>query len=295
MVDHPSESFYHKEREVHTFKRIIVGVDGSPASVNASRIAFRLGNFYNIPVVGVYVVDVRLLEESFLADLAGVLGFTYYEGISSKVKEFLEKQGDVVLTEFSVLGREFGARVSVVQNIGVPYKEIASQADPEDLIVIGKVGRKPVKGILIGSNSEKVVRHANSPVLMVPQEEREIRNVLVAYDGSENAKIALKICRSLKDVFGYIVKVIHVEEGEDTARGIVEEVRELFGQEIDLISTTGFPEEKIIQTIREDDIDMLFLGAYGKGRFKELFVGSVTSFLIHHIDIPMLLAKAPKD
>ncbi len=277
------------------FKRIIVGVDGSPASINASKIAFRLGNFYDIPVVGIYVVDVRLLEESFLADLAGVLGFTYYEGISSKVKEFLEKQGDVVLTEFSALGREFGVRVSVVQSTGVPYREIASQADPEDLIVIGKVGRKPVRGILIGSNSEKVVRHAKSPVVMVPQEEREIKKALVAYDGSGNAKLALRICRSLKGVFGYSVKVIHVEEEEGRAKEIAEEVRKLFGEEFEFTATTGFPEERIIQTVREDGIDMLFLGAFGKGRFRELFVGSVTSFLIHHLEVPMLLAKVPKD
>ena len=277
------------------FKRIIVGVDGSPASMNASKIAFRLGNFYDIPVVGIYVVDVRLLEESFLADLAGVLGFTYYEGISAKVKEFLEKQGDAVLTEFSALGREFGAKVSVVQSIGVPYREIASQADPEDLIVIGKVGRKPVKGILIGSNSEKVARHAKSPVLMVPQEEREIKKALVAYDGSENAKLALRICGSFKEVFGYSVKVIYVEEEEERAKEVKEEVQELFSEDFEFISTTGFPEERIIQVVREEDIDLLFLGAYGKGRFRELFVGSVTSFLIHHLDIPMLLAKAPKD
>ncbi len=277
------------------FKRIVVGVDGSPASLNASRLAFRLGNFYDIPVVGVYVLDVRLLEESFLADLAGVLGFTYYEGISAKIKEFLEKQGDAVLTEFSALGREFGAKVSVVQTIGVPYKEIAGQADPEDLIVIGKVGRKPIRGILVGSNSEKVARHSRSPVLMVPQEERDIKKVLAAYDGSENAKLALRICRSFREVFGYSVKVIHVEEEEGSAKEISEEVREILGEDHEFIATTGFPEERVIQVVREEGMDMLFLGAYGKGRFKELFLGSVTSFLIHHLDIPMLLAKVPKD
>ena len=179
--------------------------------------------------------------------------------------------------------------------MGIPYREIASQADPEDLIVVGKVGRKPVRGILIGSNSEKVARHARSPVLMVPQEEREIRKVLAAHDGSENAKLALKICRSLRELFGYSVKVIHVEEEEGAAKEMEEEVKEILGEDHEFVSVTGFPEERIVQVVREDGIDMLFLGAFGKGRFKELFLGSVTSFLIHHLDIPMLLAKAPKD
>lgn len=273
------------------FKRIIVGVDGSPASITASKLAFRLGNFYDTPVVGIYVVDERLIDESFLADLAGVLGFTYYEGISGKVKEFLEKQGDVILTEFSALGREYGAKVSVVQTSGVPYREIASQADPEDLIVVGKVGRKPLKGVLIGSNSEKVARHANCPVILMPEEEREIKRVLVAYDGSENAKLALKICSSMKSLLGYKVDVLHVSEEEEDIR---EEVREILGEEFSYHELPGLPEERIVSFVRENDTDMLFLGAYGKGRFRELFLGSVTSFVIHNLDIPILLAKVPK-
>jgi len=276
------------------FKRIVVGVDGSPASLNASRFAFRLGSFYRIPVIGLYVVDIRLLEEGFLADLAGVLGFTYYEGISAKVKEFLEKRGDVVLDGFSSLGRELGANVSVVQTMGVPHGEIVAQADPEDLIVIGKVGRNPVKGILIGGTSEKVLRHARSPVLMVPQESREVKKALVAYDGSKSAKLALRICASLREVFGYSVEVLYVEE-DGEGRSVRDEVEEVLGDGFDFLSTKGFPEERIVQVVKDEGIDMLFLGAYGKGRFRELFLGSVTSFLIHHLDIPMLLAKASKD
>ena len=277
------------------FKRVIVGIDGSPASVTAARQALRIGNFYGIPVVGIYVIDVRLLEESFLADLAGVLGFTYYEGISAKVKEFLEKQGDAILTEFSALGREFGAKVSVVQTVGVPYKEIASQADPEDLIVLGKAGRKPVKGVLIGSNSEKVARHAECPVFLLPEEEREFKRALVAYDGSENAKLALKLCSSLKPLFGYAIEVLFVEEEEGQASQVKEEVEDLLSEEHRFVATTGLPEERIVSYVKGENIDLLFLGAYGKGRFKELFLGSVTSFVIHHLDVPMFLTKVPKD
>ena len=278
------------------FKRIIVGIDGSPASLTASKYALRLGNFYDVPVVGIYVVDVRLLEESFLADLAGVLGFTYYEGISAKIKDFLEKQGDAILTEFSALGREYGARVSVVQTTGVPYREIASQADPEDLIVLGKVGRKPVKGILIGSNSEKVARLARCPVFLVPEEERQFRRALVAYDRSDNAKLALKVCGSLKELYGYEIEVLFVEEEkEGSSEEVEKEVKELLSTEHRFVSTTGLPEERIVNTARDENIDLLFLGAYGKGRFKEMFLGSVTSFVIHNLDIPMFLAKVSKD
>ncbi len=277
------------------FSRIIVGIDGSKSSINASKFAFRLGKFYDVPVVGVHVIDVRLIEEGFIADLAGVLGFTYYEGISSKVKDFLEKQGDAILTEFSALGREMGAKVSVVQTTGIPYREISAQADSEDLILVGRHGRRPIKGVLIGSNAEKVVRHANCPVFIIPEEDKELQRALIAYDGSENSKLALKVAMSMKPLMSYEIKVVNVSDREEVSKSLKDEVRELLGEDFEWYHVSGFPEERIIELCQKENIDLLFMGAYGKGRVKELFLGSVTSFLIHHLDIPMLLTKVSKE
>ena len=271
------------------FKRIVVGIDGSPSSVNASKLALKIGGFLSIPVVGVHVIDARLLEESFIADLAGVLGFTYYEGISAKVRGFLEKRGDAVLTEFSALGRELGARVSVVQVTGVPYRELVAQADAGDLMAVGRTGSKPIKGVLIGSSSEKVIRNAPCSVLLTPSEEREIRKVLCAYDGSASSRLALKICSSFRKLFGYEVKILHVEEERKID---LEEVGKIIGEDYELLTTTGFPEEKIVQTVEDIGIDMVFMGAFGKGGFREFFLGSVTSFVTHHLTVPVLLAKS---
>ncbi len=274
-------------------RRIVVGIDGSPASLSASEIAFSIGKHFDIPVVGVYVIDTRLIDESFIADLAGVLGFTYYEGISAKVKEFLEKQGDVILEEFSALGRKAGVKVSVVQVEGVPYKEISTQADPEDLVVVGRQGRKPIKGFLLGSNSEKVARYSKCPVLVVPEGETKMKKALVAYDGSENAKLALRLCSSLRPVFNYEVDVLYVSEEADLS--VKEEVENLLGEDFTFHRLDGLPEERIVGLAKEKDSDIVFLGAFGKGRFREMFLGSITLFVLHTLNKPVLLAKSLRE
>jgi hypothetical protein len=43
----------------------------------------------DVPVVGIHVIDERILEEGFLEDIAGVLGFNYYAGISGKAQRVL--------------------------------------------------------------------------------------------------------------------------------------------------------------------------------------------------------------
>ncbi len=273
------------------FNRIIVGVDGSPSSITASEFAFDLAKFWSIPVIGLYVSDIRLVEESFLADLAGVLGFTYYEGISSKVREFLEKQGDTVLEEFSARGREKGVAVSLVKTAGVPYREIYQQADPGDLIVVGRVGRKPIKGILIGSNAEKVARNARCPVAIIPQRMGSPKKALVAYDGGRSSFRSMEVCKTLKDLYDYEIHVLVVEEEEGDHKRLKEKVDQLLGEDYECHCLSGLPEERIVSFCREGSFDILFLGAYGKGRLKEFFLGSVTSFVLNNLEVPMILGR----
>jgi nucleotide-binding universal stress UspA family protein len=58
---------------------------------------------------------------------------------------------------------------------GVPYREIIQTADNQriDLIVMGTHGRTGLGHFLLGSVTERVVRHARSPVLVVREREHE--------------------------------------------------------------------------------------------------------------------------
>lgn len=273
------------------FKRIIVGLDGSPASMVATRHAFNIGKFFDIPVVGVYVIDERLLDESFLLELSTILGFTYYPGISARVKEVLEEQGKVLLETFAEEGRKEGVKVSIVQIQGVPWKEIVNEADEEDLITVGRRGKKLIKGVFLSGNAEQIARNAKCPVLLFPDEERNIRKACVAYDGRENAEYALKIAKSLKEVYKYHLFVLSVVENRAQGKELKTKASEILGKDFEFFAYTGIPEEKIIEFCKENEIDMLFMGAFGKGPIKEFFLGSVTSFVLHNLNIPTLLAK----
>jgi len=74
----------------------------------------------------------------------------------------------------------------------------------------------------------------------------------------------------------------------------LDEIGDILGDDYTLHKTTGLPEERIVSFCREKGIDLLFIGAYGKGRLKEFFLGSVTSFVVHNLTIPMVLTKSPE-
>ncbi|MFN3814497.1 MAG: universal stress protein, partial [Aquificaceae bacterium] len=114
------------------------------------------------------------------------------------------------------------------------------------------------------------------------EEWRDIKRVCLAYDGQDMSKKALNMLKALKTLFGFEINVIHV--GEENFQKEMEDVDKYE-------NLKGIPEEKITQYCEEECIDMLVMGAFSKGRLKETVFGSITSFVLHHVNIPILLVK----
>jgi len=53
----------------------------------------------------------------------------------------------------------------------------------------------------------------------------------------------------------------------------------------------GSPVEQIIGIAKKKKIDLIVIGARGKGRVKEMFLGSVSNAVLHKSKIPVLLVK----
>ncbi len=66
-----------------------------------------------------------------------------------------------------------GCNVATAAASGVPSAEIVRYADENevDLIVMASNGYGPVRQLLLGSTTERVLHHANCPVLVIPSKE----------------------------------------------------------------------------------------------------------------------------
>ncbi len=278
--------------------RLIVGFDGSPSAFAAANYAFDLGAKLNIPVIGIYVIDKRLLDETLLEDLAGILGFTFYLGISQKVKEALEKKADALFQEFADLGRQKGAKVSLVQVEGIPYEEIAAEADENDLIFVGYKGIHLVKGVLIGSTAERVIRKAPCPVFVSRDNYKPIKRIGVAFDGSPVAKKALKVGVELAKGYGAKLEVIFVEPNGNFPEEIIDQLKveadKILGEgnaDYTFTLLKGFPEEQLVEYQSNGNVDLLVMGAFGTRPLKEILLGSVAYFVMHNAKGPVVFVK----
>jgi nucleotide-binding universal stress UspA family protein len=141
------------------FHNILVPTDGSQPSVAAGQLAVQLAALHRARLTFVYVVDTSVVEA--LAHTPGKM--------AEHVEQELELTGQRYLNYLSRLAVNADLEANQVIRHGVPYSEIERLAREQqvDLIVIGQVGHRGPRRILIGSVTERVIEYAPCPVLVV--------------------------------------------------------------------------------------------------------------------------------
>ena len=136
------------------FERIILPIDGSEFAKKAAKKAFSIAKKFDIGVVIICVLD------PFRYSTSHEFFHSYTKIRRDKAEEYID--------EIVEIGKSFDVKYTTkLVDGGTPLEEIIKSANSNDLIVLGSKGHSNIERILIGSVSEKVVRHANCSVLIV--------------------------------------------------------------------------------------------------------------------------------
>jgi nucleotide-binding universal stress UspA family protein len=138
-------------------RRILVGVDGSPASHKAARLAAEIAGRFDARLTLAYVVPRLLLPPD-------AYGLTVAE-----VEAEHRSHADEVLAAARAELGEAGAAAEVSVLYGPPAEALVEAADAAeaDLVVLGSHGRGAVARVLLGSTTDRVVHLCPRPVLVV--------------------------------------------------------------------------------------------------------------------------------
>ena len=147
-------------------KRILVPVDGSPASMKAALLAIDVAKNYGSEITFFSVVR---RPELIGTAVGGGIG---YVGDMRKVVEGLTERQRRMLDEFvdGLNCRDIECTKDII--VGEPYEEIISHAKyiEADLIVMGRRGFSKVQRFFLGSVSQRVVSGSPCPVLVVNED-----------------------------------------------------------------------------------------------------------------------------
>jgi nucleotide-binding universal stress UspA family protein len=242
--------------------------------------------------------------------------------VGGEVVDVLEREGEGIVREAAERAGERGVETVTEVLQGEPYSTIVDYAGSRgiDLVVMPTRGRRGLERFLLGSTTERVVRESDVPVLTLrPAGEPPAypyRDVLVATDGSDGARAALRVGVDVANGAGATLHVLSVVDTaslgvdvrtdiqtdamRESANEVVEEAT-AFATDAGVESVSGTVEEaasvhRAIRSYVEDhDVDLVVAGTHGRSGLDRYVLGSVAERLVRTSPVPVLTVRRPAD
>ncbi|MGE0864388.1 MAG: universal stress protein [Vicinamibacterales bacterium] len=191
-----------------------------------------------------------------------------------------------------------------------------------DVIVLGWRGHGAVRRLMAGSVSRGVVRSAPCSVLVVRRAVPRFQNVVIGFDGSEQARRAVALVARLQapaggrvvlvtaadtvrmtshsllpsDVRGDVAsEVARINRGRiATARAQLATAAEVLreaGWKAQTRVTAAGPLKSLLAAVADTDANVLVVGARGVTGLERLLLGSVAEGALDHSPVPVLIVR----
>jgi nucleotide-binding universal stress UspA family protein len=214
--------------------------------------------------------------------------------------------------------------VAEADDVGATITEEAAKRNA-DLIVM-RSRRRPHAAALLGSTAEAVSRTARCPVLVTHPSEREwaglttsdidLKRLLVAYDASKDADLALNFALSVAQECQAETHLLHVisdiqktdepeiawsrAEQESSYEIAARRLQRAIPKEAFLWCNVvtavrcGQPANEILAYAKEHEIDLICMGASGKGFSLDKLFGSTVDRVLRQAPCPVLVSRPMK-
>lgn len=274
-------------------RSILLVLAEAPHDVNARNYAFWLAKKEGSSIHGLAVVDIAAFEVPVIGTPDGFMPSV----VAPSLKESQALLSDLMenarerLSRFADQCASRGIESSVETKAGIPGDVISRTASAHDIVVISRTGYSPIADAeeSVDALVAPVIRGSVRPVLVAGSEFREesdIRNILVAYDGSSHASRALLAAAELAARPGVSCTLVTVTPSEELGREI------LAPAEAFLLHHGVKPNEQIAVSSKPSDVicglatsggyDLLIMGAYGHSPIREVLFGSTTERILSH-------------
>ena len=288
---------------VRTWQSIIAGVDGSPESLDAAALAWRIAER----------AKVRLILVRALPNVGT-------PGVGPVIPS--PDLMDRLITELRQSLRESAARIGMPQSVidacvvqaGRPAEVLAdaARAYEASLIVVG--GRR--RGVLArrfgGSTAHQLARTADYPLLVATAADAP-RRILAAIDLSSASDPTLSLADRFAKLLGSELRVMHVVEPvrytgpvplavdmtEFTTRSEREFQRVVDAQvpaipKDERVIRQGPADEAIAEEAAAWNADLIVVGTHGKAWIERVLIGSTTERLLNRLPASLLIVPVPK-
>ena len=268
---------------------ILVGTDGSTTAAAAESLAVALAARMRTSLSGVSIVE----ERAYRASDDGLgLPPRPAEGLEG----WLKLRAEAACRRLSDQARSAAIEVVCETATGAADDRLVERAAQAGLLVLGRDGENAdFRTALIGSVVDAAIRKTSKPAIVVPRGAELAGPIVLAFDGSPGSRIAAKLTVELASRLSEPVHVFVDSKDKGRAAARFDEVRRLLGSLSvpvrETASTLGRPDVKVIDAAREAGAGLIVMGAFGRSRITEYFLGSNSAAVIRNSPTAVLLAR----
>lgn len=274
-------------------KKILVPVDFSEQAKFACKVAATIAKKTNCEIILLHMLDIpgQSIDPSGGGNQHGGAQSIYYlKGIHKEFEKF---------KAFS-----FFDGLNVIESVrfrkafdGVIEESKKSNVD---LIVMGSQGATGLKEMLVGSNTEKVVRYSHIPVLVIKQniENFEFKNMIFASDFGPESKANFQKVLDFTTIYDVklhllFINTIHNFESTKVSEKRLKNYISSFDIEnytINIYNDITI-EEGILNFGKRINADLIGIYTHGRSGLSQLFNESISKELANHALRPVITFK----
>lgn len=273
-----------------TMKKILVPTDFSLHAENALRVAAQIAKENNSEIILLHMLELPRQE----IDLIG--GSSIPEIMLFKKKAFssLEKLANEDFLD--------GIKISEIVQFEKAFDGIleVSRKNDVNLIVMGSHGSSGFQELFIGSNTEKVVRISEVPVLIIKNRIKEFKasNLVFASDFSSEIKKPFQQLVEFARIFNSHLNLVMINTPNSfrpthLSKKIMTDFMDEFGNtnySLHVYSDSNI-EKGILNFANSIDADLIGMCTHGRTGFARFFNGSISEDLVNHAVRPVITFK----
>lgn len=272
-------------------KRILVPTDFSKHAEYALRVAAQIARENNSEIILLHMLELPHQGTDALGSGSDIPEIMFFK---NKAISNLEDLMDVDYLK--------GINVSEIIQFEKTFEGIlgVSKKNNVDFIVMGSHGASGFQEMMIGSNTEKVVRFAEVPVLVIKNETASFKakNLVFASDFSQEIKKPFRQLLDFARGFDAHLKLVMVNTPNTfKPTAVAEKMMQDFISEFDYpnysmhIYNDVNVEKGILNFANSVDADLIGMCTHGRTGFAHFFNGSISEDLVNHAVRPVITFK----
>jgi len=281
-------------------KRILVALDPDQDTPVATQYAADIAQRWDAEVSGLAVIDTKRIAAEI--GPGGAVGSMYYMEVSRKhMLDDARETAKALVSTFDETLEEVQVAHEELVKEGAPVAQVLEELKYSDLLVIGRKPHFFYNDPERETNTlARIVKRSTAPSLVVCEQFRPVRHVLVAYDGSNPSVRAMQRFAHLQP-FGQdlTIEVVHVRTGElarqrDASTQLLQRASRYLKahgfQHIRYSDIDGErPADLLIEHASRFEAGLIVAGAHSVSAVRRVAFGSTTHELLTSCKVPLFI------